>query len=126
MHTAQRNKPVTLIKNFNILQWTEDEYLKFIQTPSDQNYSDSLSKQTARTKFYKHTDIFIGRRKPSYILFVPGTTPLHYYSHNPTGNSINSTGTSINKLIRYMAFSTSNNMNKLHTIINNLLYNLEK
>ena len=54
------------MKHFVILQWTDDKFINFIDTKTDENYSDSLSKPTARTKFYEHTDIFMGRRKPAY------------------------------------------------------------
>ena len=54
------------MKHFVILQWTDDKFINFIDTKTDENYSDSLSKPTARTKFYEHTDIFMGRRRPTY------------------------------------------------------------
>ena len=56
------------MKHFFILQWTEDEYIDFIQASSETNFSDSLSKNNGRIKFYEHCDIFTGRRKPSYII----------------------------------------------------------
>ena len=55
------------MKHFVILQWTDDKFINFIDTKTDENYSDSLSKPTAQTKFYEHTDIFMGRRKSVYI-----------------------------------------------------------
>ena len=103
-------------KFFIILQWTDDEFLKFIQTPTDQNYSDSLSKPTARTKFYEHTDIFMGRRKPAYTSFINSTTPLQQQP-TPTNHKVTN-------IIHYISFSTSSNMNKTHTILNNPLYDL--
>ena len=54
------------MKHFVILQWTDDKFINFIDKKTDENYSDSLSKPTARTKFYEHTDIFMGRRRPAY------------------------------------------------------------
>ena len=39
-------------KYFVILQWIDDKFINFIDTKTDDNYSDSLSKPTARTKFY--------------------------------------------------------------------------
>ena len=54
------------MKHFVLLQWTDDKFINFINTKTDENYSDTLSKPTARTKFYKHTDIFMGRRWPAY------------------------------------------------------------
>ena len=56
------------MKHFFILQWTEDEYIDFIQASSETNFSDSLSKNNGRIKFYEHCHIFTGGRKPSYII----------------------------------------------------------
>ena len=68
MHTRQptrRTRHVEM-KHFVILQWTDDEFINFVETRSNENYSDSLSKPTGRTKFYEHTDVFMGRVPPSY------------------------------------------------------------
>ena len=54
------------MKHFVILQQTDDKFINFIDTKTDENYSDSLSKPTAQTKFYEHTDIFMGRCRPAY------------------------------------------------------------
>ena len=54
------------MKHFVILQWTDDKFINFIDTKTDENYSDSLSKPTSKTKFYEHTDIFMRQRRPSY------------------------------------------------------------
>ena len=64
-HPTRRTRHVE-IKHFVILQWTNDEFINFIETRSDENYSDSLSKPTGRTKFYEHSDIFMGRQRPQY------------------------------------------------------------
>jgi hypothetical protein len=48
------------MKHFVILQWTDDKFIDFVDTSTDENYSDSLSKPTGRTKFYEHTDVFVG------------------------------------------------------------------
>ena len=75
------------MKHFVILQWTDDKFINFIDTKTDENYSDSLSKPTARTKFYEHTDIFMGRRRPAYAdeyIYSPTTYSqkgiVHYLS----------------------------------------------
>jgi len=54
------------MKHFVILQWTEDEFLTYNKTRSEDNYSDMLSKPIGRNKFYEQTDILLGRRQPSY------------------------------------------------------------
>ena len=41
-------------------------WINFVETKSDSNYSDSLSKPTGRIKFYEHSDIFMGRKRPLY------------------------------------------------------------
>jgi hypothetical protein len=49
------------MKHFILLQWTDDKFIDFVDTLTDENYSDSLSNPTGRTKFYEHTDVFMGR-----------------------------------------------------------------
>jgi hypothetical protein len=55
------------MKEFVILQWTEEERITYENVPSALNPSDSLSKPTGRTKFYEHRDILMGRRRPQYV-----------------------------------------------------------
>jgi hypothetical protein len=66
---TRRTRPVEM-KHFIILQWTDDKFIDFVGTSTDENYSDSLSKPTGRTKFYEHTDVFMGRRKPAYTSYI--------------------------------------------------------
>jgi hypothetical protein len=55
------------MKEFVILQWTEEEEITFEDVPSARNPSDSLSKPTSRVKLYEHRDILMGRRRPQYV-----------------------------------------------------------
>ena len=38
-------------KHFAILQWANDEFINYVETKSETNYSDSLSKPTGQIKF---------------------------------------------------------------------------
>ena len=58
------------MKYFAILQWTEDKYLKYQQTDTTGNYSDSLSKINGSTKHHEHFDIAMGRRPPIYTMKI--------------------------------------------------------
>ena len=58
------------MKYFAILQWTEDKYLKYQQTDTTGNYSDSLSKINGSTKQHEHFDIAMGRRPPIYTMKI--------------------------------------------------------
>jgi hypothetical protein len=69
-HQPTRRTRHVEMKHFIILQWTDDKFIDFVDTSIDENYSDSLSKPTGRTKFYEHTDVFMGRRKPAYTLYI--------------------------------------------------------
>jgi hypothetical protein len=55
-HQPTRQTRHVEMKHFIILQWTDDKFIDFVNTLTDENCSDSLSKPTGRTKFYKHTD----------------------------------------------------------------------
>lgn len=59
------------MRDFCILQWTEEELILFTDIPTAYNVSDSISKPTGRTKFYEHMDIMMGRRKPTYVQHDP-------------------------------------------------------
>jgi hypothetical protein len=79
-HFFKKNKPQTPTciyptlrthhvetKHFFILQWMDDKFITFVETKSDSNCSDSMSKPTGRTKFYEHNDI-LSIRRPQYSL----------------------------------------------------------
>jgi hypothetical protein len=55
------------MKEFVILQWTEEEQITFEDVPSARNPSDSLSKPAGHVKFYEHRDILMGQRRPQYV-----------------------------------------------------------
>jgi hypothetical protein len=49
------------LKQFAVLQWVEDKQIIFGDIGTANNISDSLTKQTGRTKFHQHHDILMGR-----------------------------------------------------------------
>jgi hypothetical protein len=69
-HQPTRRTRHVEMKHFIILQWTDDKFIDFVDTSTDENYSDYLSKPTGRTKFYEHTDVFMGRRKLAYTSYI--------------------------------------------------------
>jgi hypothetical protein len=62
---TRRTRHVEL-KQFAVLQWVEDEQIIFGDIGTTNNISDSLTKQTGRTKFHQHHDILMGRLRPAY------------------------------------------------------------
>jgi hypothetical protein len=66
------------MRDFCILQWTEEEQILYSDIPSAYNVSDSLSKPTGRIKFYEQMDILMGRRQPAYA-----STLLTQRKHKP-------------------------------------------
>lgn len=65
-HQPTRRTKHVDIKQFAILQWTDDGHIKFSDTPTQYNISDSLTKPLGRIKFYEQNDILMGRRQPTY------------------------------------------------------------
>ena len=55
------------MRDFVIMQWTEEEKIIYKDVASAYNPSDSISKPTGRTKFYQQNDIIMGRHHPQYI-----------------------------------------------------------
>jgi hypothetical protein len=85
MATAQqptrRTRHVDM-KQFVILQWSEEDLISFADCPSAILVADSLTKQTGRTKFYEHMDIIMGRRKPKCSPPGPCAINVVSASHN--------------------------------------------
>jgi hypothetical protein len=57
MATAQQPTHQTRhidMKQFVILQWSEEDLISFTDCPSALLVADSMTKQTGRTKFYEH------------------------------------------------------------------------
>ena len=67
------------MKHFAILQWTEDQHIKFVYRDSALNYSDSLSKVTGKIKFHQHMDIITGRRRQTYSSMQGGSLGMTIY-----------------------------------------------
>ena len=65
------------LKYFVILQWTNVKFIDFMETPTKNIHSDSLSKVTDRTKFYKHINVLMGRQKPQYTNTEQTKIPLY-------------------------------------------------
>jgi hypothetical protein len=70
------------MKQFVILQWSEEDLISFTDCPSALLVADSLTKQTGRTKFYEHMDIIMGRRKPKSSPAAPCAINVFSASHN--------------------------------------------
>ena len=81
IHMTNTQKPThrtrhVEMKRFLILQWTDDKFINFVETKTQNQVTDNLSKPTDRTKFYVHMDVLIGHRKPK---FTDGPTKFVHY-----------------------------------------------
>ena len=72
---TRRTRHVEL-KQFAVLQWVEDEQIIFGDIGTAYNISDSLTKQTGRTKFHQHHDLLMGRLRPKYARSTDPTLPI--------------------------------------------------
>lgn len=72
------------MKQFVILQWSEEDLISFTDCPSALLVADSMTKQTGRTKFYEHMDIIMGRRRPKFSPANPTECTINFLSasHN--------------------------------------------
>jgi hypothetical protein len=75
-HQPTRRTRHVDMKQFVILQWTEEERIHYSEVSSNNNFSDSLTKPTGRVKFYEHNDIMMGRRRPIYVKALNAFTTL--------------------------------------------------
>lgn len=54
------------IKHFAIQDWVEEDLIVLEQIASENNSADSMTKPLARTLFYRHNDVIMGRVPPEY------------------------------------------------------------
>ena len=88
IHMANAQKPTHRthheeMKYFVILQWTDDKFINFVETKTQNQATNSLSKSTNQTKFYKHMYVLMGQRKPGFA-DEPNGEPNGEPSTNPT------------------------------------------
>ena len=77
-HKPTRRTRHVNMRAFIILQWTDNKFINFVQTPTKNQTSNSLSKATDRVKFYEHMDVMMGRQKSHYV--DQPTKIIHYIS----------------------------------------------
>lgn len=54
------------VKNFSIQDWVEEDLIILEQIATTNNSADHFTKPLARTLFYKHSDVIMGRIPPDY------------------------------------------------------------
>lgn len=54
------------IKHFTIQDWVEEDLIVLEQIASENNSAESTTKPLARTLFYRHNDVIMGRVPPKY------------------------------------------------------------
>jgi hypothetical protein len=64
------------LKQFAVLQLVKDEQIIFGDIGTAYNISDSLTKQTGRTKFHQHHDLLMGRLRPAYARPADPALPI--------------------------------------------------
>ena len=57
---------------FALQNWVETDLLTFKRINTSDNSADAMTKATARTLFYRHTDHIMGRILPEYVKFDTG------------------------------------------------------
>ena len=54
-------------KHFAIQQWVETDLLTLLRIGTSDNESDAMTKNLARTLFYRHQEYIMGKRRPDYV-----------------------------------------------------------
>ena len=84
--TTRRTRHVEM-KHFVILKWKDDKFINFIGTKTDENYSNSLSKPTAKNILQTHRNLYgttttsIYNRIMSHYAFIEGYRTLSFSLH---------------------------------------------
>ena len=55
------------IRNFALQEWVQSDLLKLIRIDTSDNWSDVMTKATARTLFYRHMNYIMGKIVPEYV-----------------------------------------------------------
>ena len=55
------------IKNFALQEWVQNDLLRLLRINTSDNYSDVMTKATARTLFYRHMNYIMGKIIPAYV-----------------------------------------------------------
>ena len=59
------------IKSFALQEWVEQDLILLRKIHTGDNYSDAMTKATARTLFYRHMDHIMGKITPEYVSTYP-------------------------------------------------------
>ena len=65
------------IKNFALQDWVKEDLIRLLRISTTDNYSDVMTKATARTLFYRHMNYILGKIIPNY---VQGLKSFHQFS----------------------------------------------
>ena len=55
------------VKHFAIQQWVETDLLSLLRIGTSDNESDGMTKNLARTLFYRHQEYIMGKIIPEYV-----------------------------------------------------------
>ena len=64
------------IKKFVLIDWIEHDLLIMKRIATNDNYSDTMTKQVGRVLHYRHFDYILGKIKPRYTRFQMSASPL--------------------------------------------------
>ena len=55
------------VKNFVLQDWVKNDLIELVRISTSDNYSDVMTKATARTLFYRHMNYIMGKILPKYV-----------------------------------------------------------
>ena len=79
------------IKKFVLIDWIEHDLLLMKRITTNDNYSNTMTKQVGRVLHYRHFDYILGKIKPRYTRFQMSASPLgtiHRCSYEHGGDMI--------------------------------------
>ena len=91
-------------KHFALQDWVEQDLVNLEQINSPDNSADSFTKALARTKFYVHNDVIMGRMPPKY--YNGDITPI--VLEKPSPANTNDTNALVLKNIKTTSKRTHN------------------
>ena len=55
------------VKNFVLQNWVQLDLIRLLRITTHDNFSDVMTKATARTIFYRHNNYIMGKIVPTYV-----------------------------------------------------------
>jgi len=80
------------IKNFALQDWVQEDLIRLARISTNDNYSDVMTKATARTLYYRHMNYILGKIIPTYVQGMQSSSHSSVSKSLPRLKTVKNTG----------------------------------